>query len=399
MKVREKYIILIAITACCVTGCTKPYAPKVISSPNNYLVVEGTINTGGDTTTILLSRTVPLNSNLTSIPELGAVVTIQSNQNQSYSLPENGNGVYISPALTLATTAQYRLSIVTTDGKTYLSDYVTPIVTPTIDSIGFTEESNKQVGTGVQIYVNTHDPKNNTHYYRWDYNETWIFHSEYESFYYSDGTNVLFRTPAQQVYQCWANSISTDIKLGSSAKLTQDVIYQSPLVFIPSTSEKLESRYSILVKQYALSVDAYNYFSLLKQNTEELGSIFDSQPSELTGNIHCTTNATLPVIGYISAGTIQQKRVYINNAQLPQNWIATYPYNCEPDTAFLDFEVRGRPPINQVAAWLIPLPNPFSITTAIVPPGGTLPIGYQYTDRGCADCSIRGTTTKPSFWQ
>ena len=135
MKMNGKYIILCGIIAFFAISCTKPYNPKVISTAGNYLVVEGTINTGGDSTTILLSRTVPLNSNLTTVPELGAVITIQNNQNQSYSLVEKGNGVYASAALTLPATAQYRLSIVTTDGKTYLSNYVTPIVTPPIDSI------------------------------------------------------------------------------------------------------------------------------------------------------------------------------------------------------------------------------------------------------------------------
>ena len=395
MNLNFKYKLLFIAITCLITSCTKPYNPKVISSAGNYLVVEGTINTGGDSTTIFLSRTVSLNSLSDSIAVTGAVVSIQSNQNQTYNLPDQGNGVYKSAALSLPATAQYRLSITTTDGKTYLSDYVTPVTTPPIDSVGFTEISNKQQGTGLQIYVNTHDPSNNTHYYRWDYNETWEFTSEYESFFVSDGTNITFRTAAQQVYQCWSSSISTNIQLGSSAKLTQDVIYQDPLVFIPSTSEEIEKRYSILVKQYALSADAYNYFMILKQNTENLGSIFDPQPSQLTGNIHCTTNANLPVIGYISAGTIQQKRIYINKSQLPISYVVTYPYNCPAvDTAL--FNDKN---INQVAEYLIPIPTPYAILSAIIPPGSVTPIGYQYIDKGCGDCSIRGSTVAPGFWQ
>jgi len=400
MRANLIYIILCGITVFFAISCTKPYAPKAITGAPSYLVVEGTINTGGDSTTILLSHTVSLNSGVSSVPELGAVITIQSNQNQSYSVPEIGNGKYASPALTLPTTAQYRLSIVTTDGKAYLSDYVTPVATPPIDSIGFTVESNKIVGTGIQIYVNTHDPNNNTHYYRWDYNQTWQFSPEYESYYISNGTKIILRTPAQQVYQCWSSNISTNIQLGSSAKLTQDVIYQAPLVFIPSTSEEIETRYSILVKQYALSADAYNYFSILKQNTEELGSIFDAQPSQLTGNVHCTTDATLPVIGYISAGTIQQMRVYIDRTQLPQDWRVTYPFDCAPDTALYQYQqFKNSPVIDQVAELLIPGTYPFSITVPIIPPGATAPTGWQYVDQDCGDCSIRGSTTAPSFWQ
>jgi hypothetical protein len=398
MKMKREYIILLVTMACYVMGCTKPYLPGAISSPNNYLVVEGIINTGNDSTMVKLSRTVNINATVAENPELGATIIIQDDQNQSYSLKSIGNGFYTSPVLNLDNTRKYRLSITTSDGKVYLSDYVASVVTPPIDSVGFIQVNNKQMGSGVQVYVNTHDPKNNTHYYRWDYTETWLFHTRYQSQYISNGvTDVVLRTEAQQIYQCYGNDISNNILLGSSAKLTQDVIYQAPITFIASTSEKIENRYSILLKEYALSSDGYNYFSLLKQNTEELGSIFDAQPSQLTGNVHCTTNAILPVIGYVTAGTIQQKRIFIDNSQLPTTWVATYPYNCEEDTAL--YVAKYPPHNNQVLQILVPLNTNLYPTSAIPNPGGPTPLGYLYTDGDCADCTLRGTLTKPSFWQ
>jgi hypothetical protein len=57
----------------------------------------------------------------------------------------------------------------------------------------------------------------------------------------------------------------------------------------------------------------------MKKNTEGTGSVFDAQPSELVGNIHCTTNATEPVIGYIDICTVQESRTFIKNSQVP-NW-------------------------------------------------------------------------------
>ena len=391
MKKNGKYIIWCGIIAMWALGCKKPYTPNIISSNNNYLVVEGNINTGTDSTTIRLSRTVNLSSGVNINPELNATVAIQDNQNQTYNLHSIGGGIYTSAILTLDNTRTYRLNITTSDGKTYQSDYVPPMVSPPIDSIGFTIQNN-----GIQIYVNTHDPNNKTHYYRWDYNETWIFHAKYDSEYISnDSTDVVARPLSKQIYQCWDSSISTVITLGSSAKLSQDVIYQNPIIFIPSTSEKIESRYSILLKQYAMTSDGYNYYSLLKKNTEELGSIFDAQPSQLTGNIHCTTNATIPVIGYITAGAIQQKRVYINNSQLP-TWQPTYPYDCGLDTALY----MSKPPQseNQVLQILVPQP---SSNIAVYPIFGSRskPIGYLYSDPECADCSIRGSLIKPSFWK
>jgi len=388
---KSRYLVLTGLIILLMANCTKPYAPAAITKAPDYLVVEGVINTGSnDSTLIKLSRTVPLSAGTGTAPELNAAITIQSDNNQSYNLHELGKGMYISDNLNLDVTHKYRLNINTADGMNYVSDYLTPVATPPIDSIGFTIKSN-----GLQIYANTHDPKNNTHYYRWDYTETWMFHAKYFSSYITNGIDdVIPRTSSQYIYQCWGNSISNDIVLGSSAKLTQDVIYQNPIIFIESTSEKIETRYSILVKQYALSSAGYNYFEQLRKNTEELGGIFDPQPSQLTGNVHCVTNASIPAIGYVTAGTIQQKRVYIDNDQVPTSWITTYPYDCAQDTALYN---NPKTHANDVLRILVPYKN--VIVTSAIYGMAPKPVGYLYTYPSCGDCSIRGTTVKPSFWQ
>ena len=382
MEKKWEYIIWFSLITFITIGCTKPYAPKVTTAPTNYLVVEGIINTGAnDSTVIILSRTTPITSAQGIVPERNAVVTIQDNTGASYSLPETDTGVYTSANLTLDNTKQYRLNITTAGNKNYVTDYLTPEVTPPIDSIGYTLGNG-----GVQIYANTHDPNNSTHYYRWDYNETWVFKAKYHSSFVTNGSAIVMRTPQQQIYFCYGNDISTNIVLGSSAKLTQDVIYQSPITFMLATSEKLEERYSILVKQYAMTSAGYTYFNLLKQNTEELGGIFDPQPTSLTGNIHCTTNPAIPAIGYITAGTVQQKRIYINSTDLPYS-PTLYPYDCEQDTAKQD-----------EFPYLIFNPGVI-ISQGIYAPGPPgPPIAYLYTDRQCADCTIRGSVTPPSFW-
>jgi len=81
------------------------------------------------------------------------------------------------------------------------------------------------------------------------------------------------------VFSCFAGDVSSNIILGSTATLAQAVISRTPITQVASTSEKLESKYSILVNQYALTNDAYTFWQNLRTNTEQLGSIFDAQPS------------------------------------------------------------------------------------------------------------------------
>ncbi len=378
------YLFFLLIAA---IGCRKPYNPPVIASNTGYLVVEGAINPGSDSTIITLSRTVNLSGAVTANPVSGAAVSVVSDQNSTYPLIETGSGAYTSPGLNLDNAHRYRLAIKTSDGKQYQSDLQPVLITPPIDSIGFNIISSA-AKTGIQIYVNTHDATNQIKYFRWGFNEEWLFYTRYTSNYLSNGRAIVPRQPNQFVTYCYTGDQSSDINLASSAKLSQDIIYQNPLVFIPSTSEKIEDKYSILVSQYAITPEAFDFYTNLKKNTEQLGSIFDAEPSSLPGNIHCISNPAEPVIGYVSVSTVSQKRVYILKDQLPQ-WVPTYPYACQQDTA------GPRPPHSTTVQDLIGDPQLYP-TTGI---GMPVPYAYLFTSRECADCTIRGTVTPPPYWR
>ncbi len=377
------------ISAAIFAGCRKPYDPPAINSPGSYLVVEGTINTNG-VTDVKLSETVNLSASVAPNPVTGAVIAIQSSQGGSYPVTEGNAGNYQSASLTLDNSQQYRLSITTNDGQQYLSHFESVSVSPPIDSLGFNTTSN-----GLQVYVNTHDPTNSTKYYRWDYNETWEFHAEYQSEYITNGSAIVPRTADQNIYYCFANDTGSNIALASTAHLSQAVVNQQVLTTIPSTSEKIESEYSIQVNQYALSGDAYNYWSNLKEDTEDLGSIFDPLPSNFSGNIYNTANKAIPVIGYVSVCAVQTRRIFIANTQLPKGWIPTYPYQCQVDSDYYSTPVTQ---INEVALNLIPLGSPSIPTIPWFVSSSPNPVGFLATDIDCVDCTLRGTKTVPSYW-
>jgi len=381
MKKANYLVILIVL----VVACKKPYNPPAITGNGSYLVVEGVINTGADSTIIKLSRTVNVSNNTTTNPVLNAIVTVENDQNTAFPLTESANGNYVSGGLNLDNSRTYRLRIKTPDNKQYLSDLVPVKITPPIDSVGYNIITVPD--TGLQLYANTHDPKNNTRYYRWDFSENWQFSAKYPSHYIADGA-IRQRRFNELITVCYTNDVSSDVVLASSAKLRQDLIYQAPVEFIRFTSEKLEDEYTILLHEYALTPDAYNFWVNLRKNTEELGSIFDAQPSQLQGNIHCLTNPAEPVIGYVSACTVSSKRIFIYNSNLPA-WTAAYPYQCSLDTT-------GRGSGVSIGD-LMANPQIYYILDGFDTP--TFPSKYTFTSRECADCTIRGTRTPPPFWK
>jgi len=378
-------------------ACRKAFTPALSASDNgSYLVIEGTISGLADSTIIKLSRTKKVDTLKTIIPELNAMVTVESDANSIYPLSAAAtSGSYACAPITLDPAHKYRLRIKTADGKEYLSDFVAVKNAPPIDSVGFMAQSD-----GVHIYVNSHDNANATKYYRWAYNEDWQFHSKYVSGYYSDGSKLLARIPAQQVYNCFGNDNSGNIIIASTTKLTNDIIYQAPITLIPANSEKIETKYTILVKQYALTSDAYSFWDNLQKNTEKLGSIFDVLPSQAPTNFHCLTNPSELVIGYLSVGNSSYKRIFITASQLLSIYSPLYPCVCKLDTAFDNPDPKT--PTQKQTGILVPASSPYvPVTGLFIPPDNPFggPNAYTFSTILCVDCTVRGSRTAPPFWK
>lgn len=380
MQKRGALYCLIILTA--FAACKKVYQPPAVTNNYNYLVVEGVINTGANSiTTITVSRSRNLGDTVSIIsPELQAQLAIESDNGNTYNLGSQGKGVYQSAPLSLDITHKYRLKIGTTSGGNYLSDYVTPKQSPQIDSITF--QQNKDV----TLYVHAHDPQNKTTYYRWEFDETWQYRAAYEAMLGLNGSTIFYRDASNQVYNCWVTQHSTNVLTATTLQLGSDVISYTPLTVIPDSASRLGIRYSINVFQYALTEDAYRYWEVVKKTTQQTGSIFDLQPSQLPGNIHNTTNANEPVLGYMSAGSITQKRIFIDNNQL-NNFVFLNEYYRQ-----LCVQTNGDQDPNNYLHWTY-LDTTYSPYYFITP--GI--IAVQKTP--CLDCRrLGGTNVKPNFW-
>jgi hypothetical protein len=373
------FILLISVV-----GCREKYNAPVRPSPGGYLVVEGFINAGFGSTDFTLSRTTGLDSPYI-LPETGAVVAVESSDGNHYPLTDLGNGRYSIPQVNVDPALTYRLHIHTARGSEYLSDTVSPKMAPPVDSLSW-----KASADGVWIYVTTHDDSDNSRYYQWKFEETWEYNSAFiSSLEYAGGGKLVPRPLSEQVYVCYLSSPSSSIAVGSSEKLQRDIIQEFPLLYIPyATTNRLERKYSILVKQYALSKEWYEWEQKVKKNTEELGSIFDAQPSDISGNLHSLSDPSEPVIGYVGCSSETEKRIFIDRTQLPQAYIFTGYEDCEQDTL-----------PNDVKDIEDAFDNGLAIPLSGIYHNGFL-VAITAGSTFCVDCRIMGgVLTRPDFWQ
>ena len=387
MKQLNLFILSLLLLFC---ACVKSYEPPAIKTGNNYLVIDGVINTNKNgVTTIILSRSKNLTDTISFIPELNAKINIVSGAGIIYNLIDSSHtGKYVSTSLNLNPSDQYKIQITTSNGRQYQSAFVSTKSTPPIDSISWNQDF---VNKGINIQVSTHDPSNNAKYYRWDFVETWQHNTkEIAQWVNVDGyihsLGIDFLNDPLQIHQCWTTNLSPKIVVANSTGLSKDVISLQPLHFIPFNDERITIRYSLLVNQYALSLDAYNYWQLVQNNSQNLGSLFDLMPSQLNSNITSISDPKENVIGYISAASIQQKRIFIKNSDV-SDWIKQIPgFECSSkiiDTDPSDFRIYNYSDTS-FAPWYFT--------------GNNIP-SLVLIKKSCVDCRVKGgTNAKPIFW-
>jgi len=380
--------VLVVATIFSVLMCRKPYEPPAIKASSHILAIDGVIDIGANSSTqFVLTRSRSLLDSVTDLPELGAQVMIQSAAGANYPLIDTGaNGIYVSDPLNLDPGQKYQLAVTTSEGSKYLSELVTPKISAPIDSVNWELVQDPSFGTQVvNVYVNSHDPTNSTKFYRWDYLETWEHLSTYETFWALGPGNLEYGLfPSQTTHTCWSTLLSTQIALGTTITLSSDVISQIKVATITKDDPKMDIGYSMLVRQYPLDQQAYTYWLNVQKNSQSLGGLFDLQPGQLPGNIHGVTNPKDPVVGYVSACSIGEKRIFISNNQLP-GWQSNPSVNCPVKMAF-------PPDLNNIVYWN----NPDTTLQLYYYSGGIMLITYK----SCLNCTYQGgTLVKPDFWQ
>jgi hypothetical protein len=328
-----------------------------------------------------LSRTRNLTDTVIAAPEFNAQIVIEGKLGSVYNLTPGANGTYSTAALTLNTADEYRIKATTADGHQYASAFVQVKQTADIDSITWQQQED------LKLFVHTHDPSNNSRYYKWDFTETWEYKAPLQTSWglTNNHNSIVLLTPQTQMYTCWTTLASTNIITGTSIALSADVISYLPIHSIKKDDEKINIRYSIQLNQLAVTAEAYKYWNIIQKNSQQLGTLFDLQPAQLKGNITSTSHPAEPVIGFISAAVAKQKRIFISNAQL-NNWAVSYPYN---DCGILAI------PTDPSNVFSYNYPDP-----AYVPYFFTgIPPELIISKKECVDCRTRGgVNSKPIFW-
>jgi hypothetical protein len=288
-------ITLVLLTGACVT----PFEID-LSSEKKYLVVEATLTDIDMEQTINIHETHNFKKNTYNIPTLNLKVEIVVDGSEIISCSQKGEGDYALPfGFRIQPGTIYKLRITKPDGTIYESSEEKTTQVPTIDRI-FDEfevagiEGELRDIPANYIYSDFKDNPNEKDYYLW----TWkLWERQYYCYtlYYDFSCNS----------ECWEILYSKDFNVFSDVYSNGKTTYGKLISKIPfySTDGAL-----LEIKQQAVSEQVYRYFKLVSEQLQNSGTLVDTPPAPIVGNVKNINNPTEAVAGVFSvASTVKQK--------------------------------------------------------------------------------------------
>jgi len=319
-----------------------------IDSDLGILIVEGAITTGRGPHKIRLSQSARYGNNVfegSVLPVTNASVIIRDSDGNNFLLTEEDfrfvafrppawpnadgqetylTGVYATTNDFSAVAGEtYTLLITTREGIEYIS--LPEKVIPATDIQGLSAEFSKvpigsnEYKTGVDVYATFQDPLEEQNFYMWKNSGTYKITA-------FPALHVIIPTfppgpaipdPKDCCRNCWVNESSAARSLlilsDKNINGNKTTIFTA---FIQDDSIRFTDKYLVRIELHTLNREAFQYFSLLKNQLSINGDIFDPPPATLRGNMINMTNPDENVLGYFRVSSVSIDSMFLTRDML-----------------------------------------------------------------------------------
>lgn len=371
----------------------------------DFLVVEVLITNENKRHQVKLSRTYGVdlsiygsNNSPEGNQEENARVYINTSNGEIYDFSETSSGLYESQEEFAAQPGRtYQLNIETSSGEIYQSEAEELLPGGEINDI-MVERRYIENTEGLAITVNSGMSEDASSYYKFEYEEAYKVVSpfKYPIDLFFDFTTETFYEVWKDYEEevCYATDSSSDIILASTQNLASNRLDNFLVEFIEIGNPKVSHRYSILIKQIAISERAYNYFKTQEELSSNNNLFSQVQPGFVYGNIQ-PVNTQKEVIGYFNVSEVSGKRIFFNFLDYHsifdlRTFVAT---GCEVDRPILvpfPYGTYGSGLFEQLNAGEIKYFGPTEDNPRETP--------YQFVPGECINCRFWGDLEPPEYW-
>lgn len=366
-------------------GCEEKFSPAIRPASENLLVVDGMISNLPGPYTVRLSMSSEL-ENPAYIPVPGFVVFIVDDLGNDCFLPETDPGVYVSADSSFQGKVgrKYKLELIGPDGKFYTTPFE-KLRQPTgikevYHLLEYQENDDLNYDiAGYRFYLTTETAPVDTNHFMWQMISTYKYRADMGIYWIYDGelTPVADHDTLQI---CYKTDTVPDIFLLNTENISPPLVTEFPLHYVSTQTRHLMERYSLLVKQFSISKQAFNFWRVVKDQNKNLGELFTKQPFQVQGNIYNEDDPEEIVLGQFMVAGISEKRTFVDKPDAPVKM--RYPI-CE----FHENTYENFPAIFEYP------PESWPLFATRGPDGNALP------NKWCMDCREGGgKIEKPDFW-
>ena len=388
-----------AVAALILTSCVYPFEPA-IETVDNRLVVEGSVSIGG-TSSFSFSRVIPFTSGEYVPAPLWISGYIEGEDGvkvKGVSGPQAGSSLVFDTS-GLSPSQKYRVHFDNSEtGASYESDWLEVCDKPVIDDLRYILDHDRhELNVALSMHCSTQS------HFRWYFEETWEYNVELWASHYLVPSEMYVPVggeyhpelavhkfeSGENRYYCWKTLRSPVVKIISTSEQSDNRFTDLEFHRVSSSSDKLQIVYRLTLYFEAISEDAFLYWKNIEDNSQNQGTIFSPVPSQMKGNLHCISDPSADVIGYVNASQLVSAQMYYDNSQ--------EDFYDGPGLDWRSVEIVEFTDPNEFVK-LYPLG--YLPYTVILPEmGGDGSVTYQWAKARCVDCTERGgTKVKPEGW-
>jgi hypothetical protein len=322
-----KKIWFIVAAGLWIGSCVEPFE---ISFPQGkqILTVDATVIDTTEEQTFSITETENRNSVVYSFPIRQAKVEVLINKSERVLLTEKSPGIYALPrSFRLKVGNSYQLLFEKPDGTKYESGEEIMTNTPEIDKVydEFLIDGQKtQAGydAATYVYLDTTDPADEKNNYIWTWRlwEKQIICKSCVGGRYYTSPPPYGQCENEEKYKevpffdytcdgnCWEIFYNTTINVFSDVFSNGKTIRGRLIAKIPYYSK---DGALLEIKQQSVTPAAYRYLKLLVEQTQNTGSLVDTPPAAVIGNIRNITNPNEAIAGFFMVSGVRTKRYWL----------------------------------------------------------------------------------------
>ncbi len=336
MKIRSTFLrrwTLFGVLAGALHACVEPLR-LTLDFPTALLTVDGVLTDLPEPQVVRLRQSVPDGI----VPWRGAVVEVLVDGTQVVAFREAKPGDYTAPAdFRVQAGRTYQLRFRNPDGSGYQSGVETMPAGKPIDRIydDFDPEAVKRLNAGAipsflpghRVYLDSQDPAGTRDYYNWRW-KSWeaiavcltcvnsLFRGapDTECWYPQAGSPIQGEFDYDCDRRCW------DIFLGKSLNLFSDSYANGGPIrgrLVAEIPFYTRSGALVEIEQQALTPGAFRYYNLLAEQSQKTGSLVDTPPASIFGNVVNAANPNDKLVGYFTASSVTRRRYWLARQNVP----------------------------------------------------------------------------------